>query len=147
MSSTADDLEELFAKVAIDPASMVVYGPLAGERGVRESDAGPPSLPRVDDLSNDLKVDVALVDARGCDDIRRVGALLARLRDVHAQRVVVIADRLQRGDLLALRFESTKHTFGSAEVYLSSAAVTDKRREWNNARHWANPENFKRYRW
>ena len=147
MTRTPDRLKELFAALAIDPASTAVYGRLAEEQGGRDPDARPWNLPRADDLPQDLKVDVALVDARGCDDIRRIGPLLGRLRDVHAQRVVVLVDRLRHNDLLALRFESANCSFAGAEVFLSSAEVTDKRREWNDARNWAHPENFDRYRW
>lgn len=147
MTRTPDRLEELFAAIAIDPASVAVYGRLAEEQGERSPDARPRDLPRVDDLPADLKVDVALVDARGCDDSRRIGPLLGRLRDVHAQHVVVIVDRLPHNDLLALRFESANCSFDGAQVFVSSAAVTDKRREWNDARNWAHPENFNRFRW
>ena len=143
MSPTSDALEKLLAGIGIEPASTVVYGALAGTTDA----AGPPDLPRADEVPATLRVDVAVVDARGCDDIRRVGALLARLRDVHAQSVVALVDGIASNDLLALRFEPANRVFDGGQVFLSSAAVTDKRRAWNNARHWAHPENFDRYRW
>ena len=148
MSGTPEDrLAEFLAGIGVEPASIVVYGPLAGTTHDSSPDTDRQRLPGTDDLPEDLRVDVAVVDARSCDDVRRVAALLARLRDVHAQRVVAIVAGMARNDLLALRFEPANHAFEGAEVYLSSAGITDKRREWNNARDWAHPENFDRYRW
>lgn len=147
MTGTPAELAEFLAGIGIEPASLVAYGPLAATRHDSSSDLSVERLPGADDLPADLRVDVAVVDARDCDDVRRVGALLARLRDVHAQRVVVLVAGIARNDLLALRFEPTKHAFEGAEVFLSNAGITDKRRDWNNARHWAHPENFDRYRW
>ena len=147
MTDTSGKLTEFLAGIDIEPASIVVYGALAETQGGSSSDAGRQSLPSADDLPGDLRVDVAVVDARDCSDIRRVGALLARLRDVHAQRVVVLVAGIAPNDLLALRFEPTNHAFDGGQVFLSTAGITDKRREWNNARDWAHPENFDRYRW
>ena len=147
MIRKSDKLGELLAGLGIEHASTVVYGALAGTVDETGSDVCPQGLPRADDVPATLRVDVAVVDARGCDDIRRVGALLARLRDVHAQCVVVLVDRIGSGDLLALRFEPTNRVFDGGNVFLSNAAVTDKRRDWNNAQDWAHPENFDRYRW
>lgn len=147
MTGTADKLQELLAGLGIEPASTIVYGDLAGTAGDSRRDGCGQELPRADDLPPALKVDVAVVDARGSDDVRGVGALLARLRDVHAQRVVVLVDGVGRNELLALRFEPANFVFDGGQVFLSSAAVTDKRREWNNARDWAHPENFDRFRW
>ncbi len=147
MTRPLNRLGKLLAELGIEPASTVAYGALAGTADDSGQDGCGQGLPRADDLPPALKVDVAVVDARGSDDIHGVGALLARLRDVHAQRVVVLVDRIGRNELLALRFEPTKRVFEGGQVFLSSAAVTDKRREWNNARNWAHPENFDRFRW
>jgi len=140
VSDDPRELSQLLDDVAADSESLVVYGPLAAEVSDRR-------IPDVDELPADLKVDVAVVDAREYGDAERLSALLARLRDVHAALVVVVTDDIPRNDLLALRFEAGKRTLEGARVFLSSSSVTDKRREWNNARHWANPQNFDRYRW
>lgn len=74
--------------------------------------------------------------------------LLAQLRDRYADRVIVV-DAMKvftAGDFLALGFERAEdETVGRAFVYDPDS--TSRQREWNNADHWANPENFNKYRW
>jgi len=99
-----------------------------------------------DSLPADLRADVALVALAAGKPLPI--ALLARLRDVHVAQVVLAAGKeLSQGGMLAMGFEKAQSPSVDGLVYVWDAALADKPREWNNARDWANPENFDRYRW
>lgn len=69
--------------------------------------------------------------------------VLARLRDVHCKRILIFQTGtvFTSSELLALGFQKIA-TEKDCTIYLHSAEVTDRPREWNNAKHWAHPENF-----
>jgi hypothetical protein len=69
--------------------------------------------------------------------------VIARLRDVHCERVLIIQTDggMLSTDLLALGFQELA-TEDDCTLFIHSAEVTDRPREWNNAKHWAHPENF-----
>ncbi len=71
--------------------------------------------------------------------------LLARLRDRHSGLVIVHdpAPVFPVSDYLALGFEIDKQK----DCYVFDAAAVSRQRDWNNARDWANPENFDKFRW
>ncbi len=71
--------------------------------------------------------------------------LLARLRDRHSGLVIVHdpVPVFAVSDYLALGFESDEQK----DCYVFDAAAESRQRDWNNARDWANPENFDKYRW
>lgn len=75
--------------------------------------------------------------------------LLARLRDGYCDRVIVVesASPLSITEMRALGYVRLEKVDGGAPVYLYDPAIDNQEREWNNARDWANPENFDRYRW
>ncbi len=102
-----------------------------------------------DSLPADLRADVALVDAACVQDETELLPLLARLRDVHASQVIVVipTGHPSRNDLIALGFEARKSPSGDGLVFVWDPALANRPREWNNSKHWANPENFSRYRW
>lgn len=108
----------------------------------------PPSA-SAESLPADLRADVALVDAACIQDETELLPLLARLRDVHASQVIVIIPSAHpsHNDLVALGFEARKSPSGDGLVFVWDPAVANRPREWNNSKHWANPENFSRYRW
>ena len=109
-----------------------------------EATVDPATLPAA------LRVDVALVRPFTGDSERAISMLLARLRDVHAERVLLCSDQLAKPDtagFAALGFEPRKSPSGDGLVYLWDPALADQPREWNNAKNWANPENFPKYRW
>lgn len=74
--------------------------------------------------------------------------LLAALRDRYAQRVLALdeAETMVLTDYLALGFERLPDADLSG-LYLFDPDAASRQREWNNARDWANPENFDRFRW
>jgi hypothetical protein len=101
-------------------------------------------------LPASLRVDVALVRPSTGDNERAISVILARLRDVHADRVLVCPEQLERPDttgFAALGFEPRKSPSGDGLVYIWDPALADQPREWNDSRNWANPENFSKYRW
>lgn len=125
---------------------------------IGEFDCGPdarlvasvePANATVDSLPEDIRAEVALVDALGIRDDDELLPLLARLRDVHARQVIVVlpSGHASRDDLVALGFEARKSPSGDGLIFVWDPALANRPREWNNARHWANPENFSRYRW
>ena len=86
-------------------------------------------------------------------------ALIARLRDLHCHRFAVAclhADAHHRegawseGDLLAMAL-SLHRRIAEDEVWYSvytyDIDTFNRKREWNDPTDWANPENFRRYRW
>ncbi len=99
-----------------------------------------------ENLPAELRADVALVVLAAGDPLP--SALLARLRDVHVAQIVLAVDNsVSPADMLAMGFEKAQSPSVDGLVFVWDAALADKPREWNNARDWANPENFDRYRW
>ena len=125
---------------------LIVLGELDNDRSQAPLFASSVVPENPDSLPAELRADVALVVLADGDPLPR--ALLARLRDVHVAQIVLTADRgLAPGDMLAMGFEKAQSPSEDGLVYVWDAALADKPREWNNARDWANPENFDRYRW
>ncbi len=102
-----------------------------------------------------VRADLALLDADAALPAGTATTLVSRLRDVHVQRVVVIAAAGGRGELsrqalIGLGF----HRLGSSmdadrrrhwyEFDLASYKVTP---DWLSPRNWANPELWDKYRW
>ena len=114
-------------------------------------------LASADELPPELRVDTGLVVEQLEHLAPRAGAhLLSRLRDVHCKRVfLLLRNRLSNDDtrwgrdtLLAMGFTQQQPDVAlGAELYLYEPEVFNPPREWNNARDWANPENFRKYRW
>ena len=101
-------------------------------------------------LPASLRVDVALVRPLRGDRLSEVSAILARLRDVHAGRVLLCPDQLASADNMhfaALGFEPQKSPSIDGLVFVWDPLLADQPREWNDSRNWANPENFSKYRW
>lgn len=73
--------------------------------------------------------------------------LLARLRDRYAERVILRGESsiLSSSELMALGFVRFRRA--GARFYVYDPDTYFEPREWNNSRHWANPENFRKYRW
>lgn len=132
---------------AVDPdAEFLALGPIINDSGRSPVHASPDVS--VQSLPATLKVDTALVAASGLE-LQEVEPVLARLRDVYATRIVLEFDRADAhlDALRALGFEPRKSPSGDGLLLVSDPATRERPREWNNSTHWANPENFKRYRW
>ena len=128
---------------------LALLGPIENDTGVPVRFTAPAASVTLAALPADLRVDVALVAAGVEDALDAVVPVLARLRDVHAERVVFqdAAEIVPPGDMLALGFEAKKSPSVDGLLYVRDPAETDRPREWNNSRNWANPDNFSRYRW
>ena len=80
---------------------------------------------------------------------RQATHLLAQLRDLYAERVVVLDERqvFTAAELVALGFTRPEGPQDGRRVFMHDPDKFFEPREWNNSRNWANPENFKKYRW
>ncbi len=105
----------------------------------------------VDELPAGLRAGAALLAIDSNVDTTDLLPLLARLRDVHADHVVVFVDNDAASDLknalVAMGFEARKSPSEDGLVFAWDPVLANRPREWNNSRNWANPENFSRYRW
>ena len=75
--------------------------------------------------------------------------LLARLRDVHCERVVFLdtASAWSPEVLRSLGYLELKRPPIDGRCYLYDPDLFNQPRDWNNPSDWANPENFGKYRW
>ncbi len=77
--------------------------------------------------------------------------LLAQLRDQLCERVFVVsaeASAWPREEMLALGYTlSARSADTQWLLHEHDIATYNPEREWNTPEHWANPENFSRYRW
>ena len=106
-------------------------------------------LASLEDLPSNLSgVTLALVlfgDDAEIDDLS--AQLLGRLRDSGVARAAVSDPHsvLTVSEMLALGYIAAPGANG--RIFLHDPDEFFSSREWNNARNWANPENFGRYRW
>ncbi len=77
--------------------------------------------------------------------------LLAQLRDQLCEQVFVVvtkASAWSREDMLALAYTLRARSADDQWLlYDHDIASYNPERDWNTPEHWANPENFERYRW
>ena len=75
--------------------------------------------------------------------------LLSRLRDLHSNRVLLhCADQTHsKQELMALGFIEQERPSSGGRLFLFDRDLFFQRRDWNTPDKWANPENFKKYRW
>ena len=108
------------------------------------------SLSGTDELPNSLRADLGIVIAP-LDFMSRRSAeqLLARLRDVHCDKVLLVDDdgEWTPEALRALGFLELERPSMDGRCYLFDPEIFNQPREWNNPSDWANPENFGKYRW
>lgn len=91
-----------------------------------------------------------------CINKAQLTRLLARLRDLHADRVIHIDDTTQwsLADSLALGFSQRGNLADPVnsgdeplQVYEFDLHCYKPAPDWLNARHWANPEQWDKHRW
>ncbi|MDR9413953.1 MAG: DUF6231 family protein [Spiribacter sp.] len=104
----------------------------------------------------DARLELAIVDGEANLSADSATTLVSRLRDVHAERVVVIAaadegTTLSRQALIGLGFHrrgiSADPGSRRRRWYEFDMAHYKVTPDWLNARHWANPELWDKYRW
>ena len=146
---TPASAHQLLEAAGYAAGQLALLGPIENDTGVPVRFTAPTASVSLAALPPDLRVDVALVAAGAEDALDAVVPLLARLRDVHAGRVVFqdTAEIAAPGDMLALGFEAKESPSVDGLLYVRDPAEAERPREWNNSRNWANPDNFSRYRW
>jgi len=95
-------------------------------------------------LPGDTRADIGIV--LGATPAQQ--SVLARLRDVHCKRVILLtngATDWSANQLRGLGFLEMNEA--DISYWLYDPALSNPPREWNSPTHWANPENFDRYRW
>lgn len=119
---------------------------LRGIDPVKAYDAlsGPGELPA------SLRVQLGIVRAP-LDFMTRKDAeqLLSRLRDVHCEKVLLVdaGNAWTPDELRSLGYLEIGGLSKDAPCYVFDPDLFNEPRDWNNASNWANPENFRKYRW
>ena len=122
----------------LDAGALQVAGELLPETPLKLCDATSANAP----------AQLALLkDALHALDPTQARALLARVRDFVAPRIIVIADAhcaLSRLDFLALGYETlAADEAEKVTLYQLDFATYKQVPDWLNARFWANPERWK----
>jgi hypothetical protein len=109
-----------------------------------ETVSGPSDLPRP------LRAQLGIV-VTPLDYMPRTSAeqLLSRLRDVHCEKVLLVDTRpgWSPDVLRSLGYLEVKRPSNAGRCYLFDPDMFNQPREWNTSTDWANPENFRKYRW
>lgn len=124
-------------------SSLLVVGDLPDQQsGV--SLTGPCTGSEVLQTDFQQRFDLGLVIEPAPSDV----AVIARLRDIACRRVLLLpgAQTWSDNDLRGLGFQPIE-SLDSHAAFLHDSDLLNQPREWNNAKHWANPENFDKYRW
>lgn len=77
-------------------------------------------------------------------------ALVGLIRNQLNAKILIVTDQdgpLSFQDLLGLGFQRSFINDVGQALYTYDIANYNKKRDWNNSRFWANPENFNKYRW
>ena len=114
--------------------------------------SGPEALPQTLER---MSADLAIVDAAAALPPGNATALVSWLRDVHVQKVLVMArsdnaGELSRHSLIGLGFHRlavSRDATGRRRWYEYDMAHYKVTPDWLNPRNWANPELWDKYRW
>jgi hypothetical protein len=151
MSTTARDcLASLLADHA--PASLLLIGDPPVAPGTDAEVTRVSGAEAADALTTLGRFDLAIVeDLVEQLDASAAEAVLGRLKNLHTDRFVLLADParscLGHDDLLALALAPFEHLDGGRVAWLYDIDRYNPERRWNNPEDWANPENFDRFRW
>ncbi len=134
------ELDRLLASLDRKPESLLILGAI-GEAPARESVVGVFSLQDALSIDDAVRADLGVVIDAGPEHV----SSLARLRDIHCKRVLLLArDSWSINDLLGLGFQ--RIPADRPHVFICDPDLTPPR-DWNNASNWAHPENFDKQRW
>ncbi len=122
---------------------VLVVGPVAVPEG-HAILTGPAPFSSVLELDFETRYDLALV----FDPAPNHAPAISRLRDLGCRRVLILGHdpAWTTNDLRALGFLPVD-AYGDRSAFLHDSDLLNQPREWNNSKHWANPENFDKYRW
>jgi hypothetical protein len=151
MSMTARDcLASLIEGYA--PASLLLIGdpPVAPEASIEVTRVA--AVDALDALASlgrfDLAIACGLVETL---DAPAAETVLGRLKNLHTDRFVLLADParscLGHDALLALALAPFEHLDDGRVAWRYDIDRYNPERRWNNPKDWANPENFRRFRW
>lgn len=139
--------------VGSTPVALADYAPVSG--GVERHELG--VVTDAAALSGLGRFDLAVVADQLEHIPRRAGVeLLGRLKNLHTSRIcVLLRPAVGHGrdwhgnDFLSLGFHDPREQSRVAprRLYYYDLRSYNPERGWNNAGGWANPENFRRYRW
>ncbi len=109
-----------------------------------EALSGPDDLPRT--LRVALGIVIAPLDFM---TRKKTEQLLSRLRDIHCEKVLLVDTDggWKPEELRPLGYLETSKPQAGVRCYLFDPDAFNQPREWNNSSNWANPENFRKYRW
>ncbi len=108
------------------------------------------TLPGTEDLPKTLRVQLGIVVVPlGAAARTDAEQLLARLRDVHCEKVLLLdtGAAWSPEDLRSLGYLEINPPQVDGRCYLFDPDLFNQPREWNNPSDWANPDNFRKYRW
>lgn len=166
-----DDLPDLSRRLdTFAPGTLLAVGPHADALLATYQDAHPQCrISRLDDRGNLSPEELlaALADHGRFDFVVMRGVLeradaqggahlLARLRDVHTRRLCVVlaaggdGASWQGAELIALGlsyWSSGTLNEATVEVYGFDLGTYKATPDWLNARHWAHPEHWGKFRW
>lgn len=158
---TRDQLENIMGLVAeIQPSNLLVISeklhPLleasSPECTLTTLDLRAKPLESLSEQLNPLvhSIDMVIV-AQDIETLDRDQAtqVIGQLRNVlNAQIIALLSNKAPLGfqDMIGLGFKRESIESGLA-IYTYDIANYNKKREWNNARFWANPQNFDKFRW
>ena len=152
MTPKAPGIESIIEDLGVDGrhVSTVVIGLATDEVADIEVVQAYETLSGPDELPKTLRVALGIVVAP-LDYLSRTTSeqLLSRLRDIHCEKVLLIdtADAWSPEELRPLGYLELKRPSSDGRCYLYDPDAFNEPREWNNASDWANPENFRKYRW
>jgi hypothetical protein len=136
--------------ITVSNVSLLTIGLTAADMPGIEAVHAYETLSGTEELPKDLRVQLGIVVAR-FDSMSRTGTerLLARLRDVHCEKVLLLdtGSAWAPADLRSLGYLEIKRPQVDGRCYLFDPDQFNQPREWNNPSDWANPENFRKYRW
>ena len=139
-SELSDILPELLSGLQGKPESLLILG-ADGPAPTMDNVVGVFSFAEADQLPAERQADLGVF----WRPTRNEMTLIAKARDVLCDRLLLL-DPVEwtSNELLALGFHKA-----SAEpaAFVCSAETTTAVRDWNSPKHWANPENFDKYRW
>ena len=111
-------------------------------------------LVNASELPEELRVNITVVVGQLERMSREDGVhLLSRLRDLISERVLLLLhdEAWPSDELFALGYmqigPQKKRPSGDERFFLYDPDQFNEPRAWNNTANWANPENFKKFRW
>jgi hypothetical protein len=152
MTQMASSIASIIRDLAVEGqnASMITIGMSTDEVADFEVKQAYETLSGADDLPHTLRATIGVVVAPlEYLSRKRAEQLLSRLRDVHCNKVLLFDSGCEwsREELRALGYLEVDRPLNDGRCYIFDPDAFNEAREWNNPTDWANPQNFRKYRW